>query len=88
MTFSLTLLGFRVDGSSAIVVISLTQRQGRGSEVPRSCFRCHGLKDRAGLTLEVSCLCDGLFNFAHLTDYKMYVRLKLTKLFRNPCTLT
>ena len=69
-------------GSSAIVVISLTKRQGRGSEMPRSCFRCHGPKDRAALTLEVSCLCNGL-----LMDNKMYLRLQLTRLFKNPCTL-
>ena len=46
VTFSLTLLGV-VDDGMAIVVISLSKRQSRRSEVPRSCFRCHGLKDSA-----------------------------------------
>lgn len=71
VTFSLTLLGVGVDGSSATVVISLTGSQGRRSEVPRSSFRCHGLKDRGGLTLEMSCLCNGLFNVSVFMDYKM-----------------
>lgn len=44
--------------------------------MPGSCFRCHGLKDGAGLTLEDSRLCDGLFHVAVLTDYKKCPRLK------------
>lgn len=64
-----------VDSSSAIVVMSLSGRQGRHSEVPRSCFRCHGPKDGAGLTLDVRGFCDGLFYVAILKEGRMYLIL-------------
>lgn len=59
-------------------------REGRAGALRWSCFRCHGLKDDAGLTLEESGLCDGLFYVAVLADCKMYLRLKYYQAFLKP----
>lgn len=81
VTFSLTLLGVRVESCSAIVVISLLGRQDRHLEVLRSCFRCHGLVYRAELILKVSLSCHGLFYVNRL--HEIYQRPKLGGLFQD-----